>query len=114
MPVVKPIGSASTVSPQSSKSSDYDHDDTASEHLTDSSRDIDSPHKSRKHIPKKMSDRDATDYRVISLDDRPEPGRLDEFVPEVERVRSSDEGNNFLGFSIEKINFSNFQSSSLQ
>ncbi|KAL3117086.1 hypothetical protein niasHT_007489 [Heterodera trifolii] len=30
----------------------------------------------------------SADYRVISLDMRPEPGRLEDFVPEVERERS--------------------------
>lgn len=32
-----------------------------------------------------FSQNKSKDYRVISLDEKPNPGRLDDFVPEVER-----------------------------
>lgn len=79
--VPKASGSVSSISPQSSKSSDYGHDDTASDHLTDSKESDSLQRISRK----KMIRSGSPDYRVVSLDEKPDPGRLDDFVPEVER-----------------------------
>uniref|UniRef100_A0A914DKY5 Uncharacterized protein n=1 Tax=Acrobeloides nanus TaxID=290746 RepID=A0A914DKY5_9BILA len=82
--VAKASGSISSISPQSSKSSDYGHDDTASDHLTDS-KESDSLQRLHRRTPKKMSRSGSPDYRVVSLDEKRDPGKLDDFVPEVER-----------------------------